>query len=103
VLGQSQGIGSEGEAGSRVGAWCPVHLVLALIPRHDDDHHGGSCGIFGALFRWGFPLFQRPHHGRRVVLDPVPRLHGDTTRCNAYSGAVCVVLGGSSPYVIPNL
>jgi hypothetical protein len=56
VLEQSQGIGSKGEAGSRVGAWCPVHLVPARVTRRGDDHNGGSCSVLGALFRRGFPL-----------------------------------------------
>jgi hypothetical protein len=72
MLEQSQGIGFEGEAGSRVGVWRPVQLFLTPVPGRGDDHDSGSCDVLGVLFHRGFPLLQRPHRGRRVVLDPIP-------------------------------
>jgi hypothetical protein len=96
VLEQTQGIGSEGEADSRVGAWRPIQLVPARVPGCGDDHSGESCGESRALFE-GFPYFISLILGDRLcwisflgfmvkphIATPVPAL-------------ACVALGGSSP------
>jgi hypothetical protein len=85
-LERNQGIGFEGEAGSHVGAWRPVQPVPVHVPMCGDGHGDGSCGVLGALFCRGFPTHQRPHLGRRAVLDPVARLHDDAAHCGTCSG-----------------
>jgi hypothetical protein len=97
VLEQSQGIGSEREAGSRVGSRRPTWLVLARVLAHGDDHSDGSCGVLEAFFHQGFPLLQRPRLERRVELDLIPWIHGDVVHCGACFGVGMLHAGGILP------
>jgi hypothetical protein len=97
MLEQSQGIGSEGEVGSRVRAWRPAQLTPIRVPVCGDDHGDESCGVLGALFHQGFPLLQKLHPERRIMLDPVPWLRGDAVCYDAYSSVDVCYVGGLLP------
>jgi hypothetical protein len=97
VLEQSQGIGFEGEASSRVGAWRPARLALVRVPRRGDDHDDRSCGVPRVLCRHGFLLIQRLCPVRQVALDPIQRVHGDTVCYSTCSGVGACHAGGLLP------
>ena len=96
-LEKSQGIGSEGDVGSRVRAWRPAQLTPIRVPVCGDDHGDESCGVLGALFHQGFPLLQKLHPERQVGLDHALQLHGDVICYGACSDVVAHRAGGDPP------
>jgi hypothetical protein len=97
MLERSRVACSEGEAGSCVGAWRPVHLVPTRAPERGDDRGVDNCGAHRALYHQGFSPLQRLRPKRRVEQDSISRPHGDIVCYDSCSNVGVCHAAGAPP------